>query len=99
MTLAGVLVGAGLLAVIFPAAFLKQGDVHFEVTISKQLFLALIALLVLVNTYMVTRHMQLQRVRQSLISTTIQSELVRLIFYCLPHAFVIVSELRDPSFS
>ena len=78
MTIAGVVVGAGLLAVVFPAAFLKQGNVHFEVTISKQLFLVLIALLVLVNTYIVTRHMQLRRVRQSLISTTIQSELVRL---------------------
>ena len=76
--LAGVLVGAGLLALVFPAAFLKQDNVHFEITVSRQLVVGLIALLTLLNTYLVTRRVELRRLREKLISTTIQNELVRL---------------------
>src|SRR5437868_5836856 len=76
--LAGVLVGGGLLALVFPAAFLKQDNVHFEITVSRQLVVGLIALLTLLNTYLVTRRVELRRLREKLISTTIQNELVRL---------------------
>jgi diguanylate cyclase (GGDEF)-like protein len=76
--LAGVFVGAGLLALVFPAAFLKQDNVHFEITVSRQLVVGLIALLTLLNTYLVTRRLELRRLREKLISTTIQNELVRL---------------------
>ncbi len=78
MALNGVLLGAGLLAVAFPAAFLEHGSVHFEITVSRQLFLGLVALLILLNTYLVSRRLELRKVREKLISTTIQSELVRL---------------------
>lgn len=77
VSLTGLLVGAGLLAVVFPAAFLKQENVHFEITVSRQLVVGLITLLILLNTYVVTRRLELRRVREQLISTTIQSELVR----------------------
>lgn len=73
----GVLVGAGLLAILFPAAFLKQDNVHFEITVSRQLVVGLIALLTLLNTYVVTRRLELRRVREKLISTTIQAEVIR----------------------
>jgi len=43
------LVGAGLLAILFPAAFLKQGNIHFEITVSRHLVLGLVAFLALRN--------------------------------------------------
>ncbi|HET7440215.1 MAG TPA: GGDEF domain-containing protein [Terriglobales bacterium] len=78
VSLTGVLVGSGLIALVMPAAFLKQDNVHFEVTVSRQLAIGLIVLLALLNTYLVTRRVELRRLREKLISTTIQNELVRL---------------------
>ena len=76
--LAGILVAVGLLAVIAPAAFLKQGEVHFQITVSRQLVVGLFVLFTLLNAYLVTRRLDLRRTRQQLISSTIQNELVRL---------------------
>ena len=75
---AGVLVAVGLLALIAPAAFLKQDEVHLQITVSRQLVIGLFVLLVLLNTYLVTRRLDLRRTRQKLISSTIQNEMVRL---------------------
>src|ERR1700693_6085555 len=75
--LAGRLVGAGLLAVLYPAAFLKQGNIHFEITVSRPLVLGLVALLALLNTYLLTRRLEIRRVREELISRTIQQELLQ----------------------
>src|SRR6266481_2291975 len=77
VSLAGLLVGAGLLAVLYPAAFLKQGNIHFEISVSRPLVLGLVALLALLNTYLLTRRMEIRRVREELISRTIQQELVQ----------------------
>jgi len=77
-SLVGILVGAGLLVLITPAAFMKQDDIHFELTVSRQLVVGLFVLLILLNTYLVTRRLELRRARQCLISSTIQNELVRL---------------------
>jgi diguanylate cyclase (GGDEF)-like protein len=73
----GVIVGGGLLAILFPAAFLKGDNIHFELIVSRQLVVGLIALLILLNTYVVTRRLELRRVREKLISSTIQGELAR----------------------
>ncbi len=78
VSLAGALVGIGLLALIIPAAFLKQDNVHFEITVSRQLVVGLFVLLVLLNTYLVTRRLELRRARETVIATTIQNELMRL---------------------
>jgi diguanylate cyclase (GGDEF)-like protein len=75
---AGIIVGVGLLAVIFPSALLKQGNVHFEIEVSRELFIGLVALLILFNTYIISRRLELRRTRQAIISTTIQGELMRL---------------------
>ncbi|HYM79102.1 MAG TPA: GGDEF domain-containing protein [Candidatus Dormibacteraeota bacterium] len=75
---AGVLVAIGLLALIAPAAFMKQGEVHLQITVSRQLVVGLFVLLTLLNSYLVTRRLDLRRTRQRLISSTIQNELVRL---------------------
>jgi diguanylate cyclase (GGDEF)-like protein len=78
VSLTGVLAGAGLLAIVLPGAFLKPDNVHFEITVSRQLVVGLVVLLALLNTYLVTRRMELRHLREKLISTTIQNELVRL---------------------
>ena len=78
VSMTGVLVGVGMLALLFSAAFLKQDNIHFELTVSRQLVLGLFTLLTLLNTYIVTRRVELRKVREKLISSTIQNELVRL---------------------
>jgi diguanylate cyclase (GGDEF)-like protein len=77
VSLTGVLVAAGLLALLFPAAFLKQDNVHFELTVSRPLAVGLIALLALLNSYLVSKRLEIRRVREELISSTIQRELVQ----------------------
>jgi diguanylate cyclase (GGDEF)-like protein len=76
--LAGFLVAVGLLALIAPAAFVKQDEVHLQITVSRQLVVGLFVLLVLLNSYLITHRLELRRTRQRLISSTIQNELVRL---------------------
>jgi len=75
---AGILVAVGLLALIAPAAFVRQDQVHLQVTVSRQLVVGLVVLLTLLNSYLVTRRLDLRKARQRLISSTIQNELVRL---------------------
>ncbi len=67
----------GPLAILFRAAFFEGDNIHFELTASRQLVVGLIALLILLNTYVVTRRLELRRVREKLISSTIQGELAR----------------------
>jgi diguanylate cyclase (GGDEF)-like protein len=74
----GAFLGIALLAILIPAAFLKQDNFHFEITVSRPLALGLLVLLVLFNTYLVTRRLEVRRMRSQLISSTVQSELVRL---------------------
>ncbi len=76
--IAGITVATGLLALIFPAAFMRSGNLHLEISVSRELFLGLIVLLLLFNAYLFSKRMELRRVREELISTTIQSELFRL---------------------
>ena len=73
----GVLVAAGFLAILFPAAFLKHDNVHLEFTVSRPLAVGLITLLALLNTYLVSKRLEIRRLREDLISSTIQQELVR----------------------
>lgn len=74
----GILVGAAFLALLFPSAILHQGNVHLELIVSREAFVGIAALLILFNTYMITRRLELRRMREAVISTSIQSELVRL---------------------
>ena len=78
VSLAGILATAGLLAIVAPAAFMKQDEVHLQITVSRQLVVGLFVLLTLLNGYLVTRRLDLRRTRQKLLSSTIQNELVRL---------------------
>jgi diguanylate cyclase (GGDEF)-like protein len=74
----GILVGAGLLALLFPGALLRSGNLHFEITVSRELFLGVIMLLVLFNAYLFLSRLRLRRARREIISTAIHSELLRL---------------------
>jgi diguanylate cyclase (GGDEF)-like protein len=73
-----VMVAGCLLLVLFPATFLKGGSFHVEISVSKEIFFGLIALIALANAYVVSRRFEYRKVRQQLISTTIQNELIRL---------------------
>ena len=78
VTGSGILAGAGLLAVLLPAAFLKSGNLHFEIEVSKELACGLFVMLTLVNTYLVSKRVEFRRLRQRMISTAMQNELIRL---------------------
>ena len=78
VALSGLIASGGLLCILIPSVFRQQSDLHFEITISKRLFLGVLSLLILLNTYIAVRRLELRRARQKLVSTTIQSELIRL---------------------
>lgn len=76
----GIALSTGLLVLMFPAAFMTEDSpqLHFTIAVSKELFLGLLTLLLLFNTYLVTKRLELRKTREQLITTTLQSELVRL---------------------
>jgi diguanylate cyclase (GGDEF)-like protein len=78
VAITGMLVASGFLALIFPAAVLRGGNLRMELEVSRELFFGLLVLLVLFNTYMISRRLQLRRARGAVISMALQSELVRL---------------------
>ena len=43
VALSGLIASCGLLCILFPSAFRQQSDLHFEITISKRLFLGVFA--------------------------------------------------------
>jgi diguanylate cyclase (GGDEF)-like protein len=95
----GILIGAGFIAVAFPSAILHEGSLHFEFDISRELFISLIALIILLNTYIISKRLELRRVRESVISTTIQSELIRLQSFTDPLTEVYNRRMLDDMFS
>ncbi len=78
VALSGIVGGCTLLCVLFPSTFLQTGEAHFEITISRRLFFAVLTLLIVLNTYVATRRAELRRGRGNLVAASIQSELVRL---------------------
>jgi diguanylate cyclase (GGDEF)-like protein len=78
VTVTGILAGAGLLALLLPAAFLNSGNLHFEITVSKELACGLFVVLILANTYVISRRIEFRQLRQKMISTAMQNELIRL---------------------
>lgn len=74
----GILVGSALLALLFPAAMMNQANLHIELKIPREVFVGTAALLLIFNTYMITKRLELRRLREKVISTSIQNELTRL---------------------
>jgi diguanylate cyclase (GGDEF)-like protein len=76
ISVTGILVSTTLLAILFRAAFLSNDGIHFELTLSRPLAIGLFVLLVLLNTYLVSKRFEVRRLREQLISTTLQNELI-----------------------
>lgn len=76
VSITGILVSITLLAILFPAAILRSNGVHFEVTVSPALAVGLFVLLVLLNTYLVAKRFEFRRLRERLISTTLQNQVI-----------------------
>jgi len=74
----GVAASCGLLALLYPSAFLEKDNFHFEITVNKETFVGFVAALVVLQTYVAFRRFELRRLREKVISTSIQGELVRL---------------------
>lgn len=91
----GILVATGLVAILFPSAILRSGNLHFEVTVSRELFLGLVALLALFNTYMISSRLKLRKTRGEVISTAIHSELLRLQSFSDPLTEVYTRRIMD----
>ncbi len=98
VTCTGVLVGAALLVLAFPSAILQSGTVQLELNVSRELFISLVALLILLNTYVINRRLELRRTREALISTSIQSEIVRLQSFTDPLTEVYNRRVLDDMF-
>ncbi|MGE5326626.1 MAG: GGDEF domain-containing protein [Deltaproteobacteria bacterium] len=94
----GILVGAAFIALAFPSAILHEGSLHFEIDVSRELFISLVAMLVLLNTYVISRRLELRRTREMVISTTIQSELIRLQSFTDPLTEVYNRRMLDDMF-
>ncbi len=94
----GILVGAGFVALVYPSAILHEGNLHFEIDVSRELFISLVALLILLNTYIISRRLELRRTREAVISTTIQSELIRLQSFTDPLTEVYNRRMLDDMF-
>lgn len=75
VSLTGVLVSIGLLAMLIPGAF--KGDIiHFEISVSRPLAIGLFVLLALLNTYLVSKRFEVRRLREQLISSTLQNQVI-----------------------
>jgi diguanylate cyclase (GGDEF)-like protein len=76
ISITGILVSLGIFAIALPGAFLTNDNVHFEVTISRPLAIGLVVLVALLNTYLVSRRMEVRRLREKIISETLQRQII-----------------------
>src|SRR5579864_2633989 len=75
VSITGIMVSVGLLDLILPGAF--TGDmIDLHIVISRALGVGLFVLLALLNTYLVTKRFEMRRLREQLISSTLQNELI-----------------------
>jgi replication initiation and membrane attachment protein DnaB len=76
ISVTGILVSTTLLAILFHAAFLRDDGIHFELTVSPPLATGLFVMLGLLNTYLVSKRFEVRRLREQLISTTLQNQVI-----------------------
>jgi diguanylate cyclase (GGDEF)-like protein len=74
VSLTGILVSMTLLAILFRAAF--QSGIHFELNVSRPLAISLFVLLTLLNTYLVSKRFEIRRLREQVISATLQNQII-----------------------
>jgi diguanylate cyclase (GGDEF)-like protein len=76
VSVTGILVSLGILAIALPSAFLKNDNIHFEISVSRPLAVGLVVLVGLLNTYLVERRMEVRRLREEIISNTLQKQVI-----------------------
>jgi len=74
ISITGVLASLAVLAIALPSSLLKNSNIHFEVTISRPLAVSLVVLVSLLNTYLVTKRLELRRLREEIISNILQQQ-------------------------
>lgn len=76
VSITGILVSLAIFAIALPGAFLNNNHVHFEITISRPLAVSLVVLVALLNTYLVSRRLEVRRLREKIISETLQRQII-----------------------
>jgi diguanylate cyclase (GGDEF)-like protein len=75
VSIVGILVSAGLLVMFLPAV-LRGESIRLEIAVSPPLAVALFVALGFVNTYLVMKRFEVRRLREQLISSTLQNHLI-----------------------
>jgi diguanylate cyclase (GGDEF)-like protein len=76
ISVTGMFVTFGVLAITLPGTFLKKDIYHFEVTISRTLALSLVLLVILLNTYLLNKRFEIRRLREEALSKTLQKFMI-----------------------
>lgn len=76
VSVTGVLSSLAVFAIGLPGLFLKDSPVHFEVSISRPLAIGLVVLVALLNTYLIGKRLELRRLREEIISSTLQKQVI-----------------------
>jgi len=76
VSITGVLASLAIFAIALPTAFLRDNSVHFEITISRPLAVGLLVLVVLLNTYLIGKRLEVRRLREEIISSTLQKQVI-----------------------
>lgn len=76
VSITGMLASLALLAIALPSTFLSNSKVHFEITVSRPLAVGLVVLVSLLNTYLIGKRVELRHLREQIISTTLQKQVV-----------------------
>jgi len=76
ISVTGLLASCAILAIALPGAFLNTSNIHFEITISRPLAVGLVVLVALLNTYLLGKRLELRQLREQIISTTLQTQMI-----------------------
>jgi len=76
VSVTGVLSSLAVFAIALPGLFLKNSPVHLEVSVSRPLAIGLVVLIALLNTYLIGKRFELRRLREEIISSTLQKQVI-----------------------
>jgi diguanylate cyclase (GGDEF)-like protein len=76
VSITGLLASLAILAIALPRAILSNRSVHLEITISRPLAVSLVVLVSLLNVYLIAKRMELRKLREEIISTTLQKQVI-----------------------
>lgn len=76
ISITGMLASVAILVIALPSAFLSNSSLRFEITISRPLAVGLVVLVSLLNTYLIGKRLELRHLREEIISTTLQKQVI-----------------------